>query len=209
MSLGDASYDDLQQTTIGDLYETYCRAENNGNGIEAAREIEAYLQEGFETARETLLDYGIELDETPEIRYDPGHQGATYSPQRDHTLLNALIEEAVHTYHNQIAGEYFKDLELGEPIGTVYNDNCVLKTGYDEALTAPIVHDVADTDEPLEDHMERLSRHYTKADQKVGQDFTAAADHLMEGLGEDPDAASIQDALAFRDEMLLAGESPF
>ncbi|MDY6770612.1 MAG: hypothetical protein SV186_01500 [Candidatus Nanohaloarchaea archaeon] len=226
MSLGDASYEDLQQTTISDLYETYREAEAAGNGLEAASEIERYLQDGFETVRETLRDYGIELEDTPDIRYNPDHQGATYSPQRDHTgpldvgrpvedpvkehtLLNALVEEAVHTYHNQVAGDYFDELELGEKIGPVYNDNCVVRVGYDEALAAPIVHDVAETDEPLDDHMERLAQHYQEAGQQVGENFVETASFILQRLDEDPDPASIEDGLGFRDEMLQSGDAPF
>jgi hypothetical protein len=226
MDLDSSSRTDLQETTIRDLYEEYAAAEEAGDSVQKAREIESYLHDAFETVREELADYDIELTATPDIRYDPDHEGATYSPQRDHTgpldvghpkqdsikdhtLLNALAEEAVHAYHNQLAEEYFDDLELGEPMSDIYNDNCTLTVGYDEALTAPIVHDIAATDEALEDHMERLGDHYSAADETVGERFEEMTAFIMERLDGRDGTGPIKDALSFRDEMLRAGETPF
>lgn len=221
-----ASRTDLQETTIRDLYEEYAAAEEAGNSVQKAREIESYLHDAFETVRDELADYNIELTATPDIRYDPDHEGATYSPQRghtgpldvghpkhdsikDHTLLNALTEEAVHVYHNQLAEEYFEDLELGEQVSSIYNDNCTLTVGYDEALTAPIVHDIGQTDEPLEDHLDRLGDHYSAADETVGARFEEMAAFIMERLDGKDGTEAITDALSFRDEMLRTGETPF
>lgn len=225
MSLGDASYDDLRNTTISDIYEEYAKAEANGTSVEKAREIESYLHDAFETVRSELQAYGIDFTDTPQIRYAPDHEGATYSPQRghtgpldvghpkqdavkDHTLLNALAEEAVHVYHNQLAEEYFDQLDVGEPISDIYNDNCVLNVGHDEALAAPIVHDIGQTEEPLADHMQELSHHYHAADEDIGQRFDEMAGFILEGL-EDTGPAGIADGLAFRDAMLRTGETPF
>ncbi len=122
------------------------------------------------------------------------------------SAIHGLFWEASLTLqHRVLTGE---DLELGEPISDIYNDNCTLNVGYDKVLTAPIVHDIGQTDEPLEDHMTRLSEHYHGSDLAVGERFDAMAALTMKKLDRRDSTGAITETLSFRDEMLRTGETP-
>lgn len=125
----DITVDYLRDKSLTDLLETHDRM--------GEEYLNAFLAAALHVANEYLADHGKQLDQVPEIEYDPWQSGVVYDPYHgsdealivggprgilqggyqtlsDHgfiertSLLNILTKGLLHSYHQQLVDQYFE-----------------------------------------------------------------------------------------------------